>query len=178
MRVFPTCVLVVSACMVARAASTQDGTPLLIDSITDSTARFAVQKAVRDAAQRLECTECGKVLSDFRDASGHAIRTRLDLLGETAAYYLTRITFREAVDHRCQDPTRLAFTYVGVAEVFICGPQFWRKYQEDPRYLEALMIHEMLHTLGLRENPPSSAEISDRVLKRCWSTDCHRPAPK
>jgi len=27
----------------------------------------------------------------------------------------------------------------------------------------------MLHTLGLRENPPSSAEISRRVAERCGS---------
>jgi hypothetical protein len=26
---------------------------------------------------------------------------------------------------------------------------------------------EMLHTLGLRENPPSSAEISRQVAERC-----------
>jgi len=29
------------------------------------------------------------------------------------------------------------------------------------------MIHEALHTLGLGENPPTSAEITERVLARC-----------
>jgi len=30
-------------------------------------------------------------------------------------------------------------------------------------------IHEMLHTLGLRENPPSSDAINVQVRKRCGS---------
>jgi hypothetical protein len=30
-----------------------------------------------------------------------------------------------------------------------------------------LIIHEMLHTLGLGENPPSSREITQRVTERC-----------
>jgi len=29
------------------------------------------------------------------------------------------------------------------------------------------IIHEMLHTLGLGENPPSSREITQRVNERC-----------
>jgi hypothetical protein len=29
------------------------------------------------------------------------------------------------------------------------------------------LIHEMLHTLGLRENPPTSTEIARRVRARC-----------
>jgi len=131
---------------VAGAGSAQESAPLFIDSIHSSTARFAVQRAVSDAVQRLECPECRKVLSDFRDAGGRTIQARLDALAETPGRYLRRITFREAVDHRCDDPKRLAFTFVGSPEVFICGTQFWRKYQEDPRYVAALMIHEMMHT--------------------------------
>jgi len=30
----------------------------------------------------------------------------------------------------------------------------------------AALIHEMLHTLGLRENPPSAAEITAQVELR------------
>jgi len=31
----------------------------------------------------------------------------------------------------------------------------------------AVFIHEMLHTLGLGENPPSTQEITGRVLLQC-----------
>jgi hypothetical protein len=34
---------------------------------------------------------------------------------------------------------------------------------------QAIVIHEALHTLGLGENPPSSAEITARVLASCRS---------
>ena len=44
-----------------------------------------------------------------------------------------------------------------------CG----RPTATNPTYVEALVIHEMMHTLGLGENPPSSLEINARVLKRC-----------
>ena len=172
MQVFPTYVVVVLVWMVACPEPTRDSAPLRIESIHSSTARFTVQRAVWAAAQRLACPQCANVLSDFRDAGGRTIRARLDLLGETPGHYLRRITFREAVDHRCHDPEKLAFTSVGSPEVFICSTQFWRKYQEDPRYIEAVIIHEMMHTLGLGENPPSSSEISARVRKRCWSSDC------
>ena len=96
------------------------------------------------------------------------MQERLDLLGDTPRSYLSRLTFREAFDRRCQDSVTLAFTYLESREVFVCGTQFWQAYQRNPSRVEALIIHEMMHTLGLGENPPSSLEISARVLKRCW----------
>ncbi len=38
---------------------------------------------------------------------------------------------------------------------------------QQPDYVVATLIHEILHTLGLGENPPSSREITARVLARC-----------
>jgi hypothetical protein len=32
---------------------------------------------------------------------------------------------------------------------------------------EAMVIHEMLHTLGLGENPPTTFEITARVRESC-----------
>ena len=32
---------------------------------------------------------------------------------------------------------------------------------------EAALIHESLHSLGLGENPPTSSEITSRVISRC-----------
>ena len=168
MRVFPTFVLVVSVSMASSEGFAQDKPVPLTDSLHSATARFALERAARGALQRLEGPECGKVLSDFRDASGRTIQERLDLLGETPRSYIARLTFRESFDHRCQDSVTLAFTYLESREVFICGTQLWKAYQRNPTHVEALVIHEMMHTLGLGENPPSSLEINARVLKRCW----------
>jgi hypothetical protein len=48
--------------------------------------------------------------------------------------------------------------------VFVCGTTFRRL---PPGARANALIHEMLHTLGLRENPPTSTEISRRVQARC-----------
>jgi hypothetical protein len=168
----PTFVLVVSMLMASRQGFTQGNAPLS-DAIHASTARFAVERAVWGAVERLERPECGKVLSDFTDARGRTLQAILDALGETPRSYLVRLTFREAIDRRCQDSSRLAFTFVGSREVFVCSTQLWQQYQENPSHVETIIIHEMMHTLGLPENPPSSVEINARVLKRCWGRHSH-----
>jgi hypothetical protein len=63
----------------------------------------------------------------------------------------------------CASHGAAAFTTNGAA-VFVCGTSF---HTLGPSARANALIHEMLHTLGLRENPPSSAEISRRVTARC-----------
>jgi hypothetical protein len=36
-----------------------------------------------------------------------------------------------------------------------------------------MIIHEILHSLGLGENPPSSDEITKQVAARCGVTNAH-----
>jgi hypothetical protein len=37
----------------------------------------------------------------------------------------------------------------------------------NPHLAEFALIHEMLHTLGLGENPPTSLQITQQVKRRC-----------
>jgi len=143
---------------------------LRVEAIHTPTARFAVERAVRAAVERLDQPECQRVLSDFADISGRPLREQLDRDGDTPRSFLARLTFREEVGGRCRDPRTLAFTSIGGREIVICGQQFWDTYRRYPAHVEALLIHELLHTMGLGENPPSSLEITSRVLKRCWSS--------
>jgi hypothetical protein len=53
-----------------------------------------------------------------------------------------------------------------VPRVIVC-PGFAKAQRDQPRAAEALVIHEVLHTLGLGEKPPSSMEITRRVEARC-----------
>jgi hypothetical protein len=50
--------------------------------------------------------------------------------------------------------------------VRVCS-SFGRLAAAEPERAEALVIHEVLHTLGLEENPPSSEQITVAVEKRC-----------
>jgi hypothetical protein len=54
----------------------------------------------------------------------------------------------------------------GVRRVFVC-PSFAGVGLRDPLHAESLVIHEILHTLGLGENPPTPLEITRRVEARC-----------
>ncbi len=38
--------------------------------------------------------------------------------------------------------------------MLVCGPRLERQMTRNTRHAEATIIHEMLHSLGLRENPP------------------------
>jgi hypothetical protein len=167
-RTLPAFVLVVSVSMASRDGFPDEKTPLSAESVHNPTTRFALERAATGALKRLERSECRRVLSDFRDGSGRTIQEALDLLRETPRSYLARITFIETLDRRrCKSAGVLAVTSIGGREVFICSPQFWQAYRNDPSYVEALLIHELMHTLGLGENPPTSAEINTQVLKRC-----------
>jgi hypothetical protein len=66
----------------------------------------------------------------------------------------------------CRSDTVLGVTNAGSHVVFLCA-RFAEMEWKDPRYGEAILIHEMLHSLGLGENPPSSWEITTKVLKGC-----------
>ncbi|HSD67450.1 MAG TPA: hypothetical protein VLF95_12150, partial [Vicinamibacteria bacterium] len=64
----------------------------------------------------------------------------------------------------CNRGASLAFTQVGSSAVSVCLRAFTLL---RPPEQDAVLIHEMLHSLGLGENPPESVAITARVLKRC-----------
>ena len=53
------------------------------------------------------------------------------------------------------------------AETRPSDDRFVVRNNRSPVRAQAIVIHEVLHTLGLGENPPSSTEITARVLARC-----------
>jgi hypothetical protein len=50
--------------------------------------------------------------------------------------------------------------------VLVCKT-FYQTVQQQRDMAEIYVIHEMLHTLGLGENPPTSLEITQQVKRRC-----------
>jgi hypothetical protein len=61
----------------------------------------------------------------------------------------------------------LGGTQPGSRVVAFCGAAFAETERRNARLAEALVIHETFHSLGLGENPPSSHEITTRVLGSC-----------
>jgi hypothetical protein len=127
-----------------------------------------VRQALDGAARRLERDVCSAVLDEFRDLAGRPLREALERAGETPAGHLRRILFYDGSEHaQCRNGRALAITQPGSHAVQVCPEAIRSRYRRDPRYVEVILIHEALHTLGLGENPPSSVAITKQVMRRC-----------
>jgi hypothetical protein len=126
------------------------------------------QKALTRAAEKLGSAECRLVLADFRNAAGRTLAENLSEKGLSASDYLMRLEFRNGRDEStCRKPRVEAFTNVGGSTVWICPGRSLGFPGADVDTGSSALIHEMLHTLGLAENPPTSLEITERVVERC-----------
>ena len=125
-------------------------------------------QALRRATEKLDSSSCRLVLGDFRDASGRSLAGKLADTGLSAPEFLTQLEFRDGRNEDlCHRRHVDAFTSVGGSTVWACpGGSLWLG-GENNRAGANTLIHEMLHALGLEENPPSSVEITQRVRERC-----------
>jgi hypothetical protein len=144
--------------------------------LANSTQRFAVALALSGAAQQFGHPECQGLLDDFKSASGQPLRDGLAELGMSPTEYLTGGVFFYDAPERLCGTSNVAVTRPGSRAVLICGSRFVREMKRDSRHLEAVLIHEMLHSLGLGENPPGSDEITARVRARCGQSKYPPPA--
>ena len=147
--------------------------PLILGRFASLHLRFGLERAIVNAARRLVDPECERVLSDFRDNSGRPLLTSLEARGVSAGEFLLRwLRFVDGSDQSfCHGPhDRVAFTSPGTYVIYICGanPHAVATFSATSPNAEAVVIHEMLHALGLGENPPTSSEITQRVLSRCY----------
>jgi hypothetical protein len=140
--------------------------------IEDGRAAEAVRRAVAGAYERLQRPSCQALLRRFRDAAGRPLHENLDATGQSSERYLATYVFfyegyRLPTCRSRRNKKGLAVTWPGHRSVFICTTRFTDMAHRNPREAEAIVIHEMLHTLGLGENPPSSDEITEAVTKAC-----------
>jgi hypothetical protein len=130
--------------------------------------RMAVAQAIAGAARKLADERCEGLLDEFADASGRPLRAALQEQGLSAGEYLGRVLFYDAPPAACEGTETLAGTHlVGGRVIRVCGRRFARAVSESFSHAEAVIIHEMLHSLGLGENPPTSDYITSRVKDRC-----------
>lgn len=125
-----------------------------------------VARALDGAARKLALPECQALLDEFKDASAQPLRAVLEATGVSAPAYLEGVYFYDAPASACRTGA-LAVTQPGSRAILVCGSRFVRQMGLSPRHAEAILIHEALHSLGLRENPPSSDFITERVRARC-----------
>ena len=158
--------VVCSAALVADDAQRSTEWPRLL--VTDPITLDAVHNTLEQATKWLEDPRCRMLFSDFRDETDRPLVRTLADLGISGERYLQFVIFRDAGGSEyCEQNRPLAFTHRGSRIVFVCGRDFAKAWRQTPERATAAMIHEMLHTLGLGENPPSSLAITGQVLKRC-----------
>ena len=132
----------------------------------DGLGRAWVQSAVAAAVPKLQEESCRRLFEDFSDRDGIPLKRKLQDLGITPEEYLTRwVWFMEGSRQpQCRNRNIVAFTEAGSRVVYVCSSRIAANHIFDG---DMIVIHEMLHSLGLGENPPSSIEITERVLARC-----------
>jgi hypothetical protein len=128
---------------------------------------FVVVRALEGAARRLEAGRCAQVLTEFRSAGGTTLAEVLARDGVTAPGHLDRLLVYSGDDHPHCRKDVLAWTAPGSRVVYVCSARFREAYATKPAHVEAVILHEMLHTLGLGENPPTSETITARVVAAC-----------
>jgi hypothetical protein len=134
----------------------------------DSRLVKAVTLAVREASNRLGSAECRQIFSDFTDAVGARLATNLEALDQSGQSYLRWLIFRDGSHEAFCGRSAVALAAnPGSRFVVVCGVRFVEIQATDPGYAATLVLHEELHVLGLRENTPSSTEITRRVIERC-----------
>jgi hypothetical protein len=105
------------------------------------------------------------VLADFESVNGGRLDLVLRSTGRTAQEQLDQLVLESGLGRPpCDHGVSLAFTQVLSTTVSVCLRRFTLL---PPPEQDAVLIHEMLHSLGLGENPPESTAITERVLKRC-----------
>jgi hypothetical protein len=109
---------------------------------------------------------CQTLLEEFRDRHARPLSDRLARMGLDVQRYLEFVFFEDGSQHT-QCGSTVAYARPGARVIYLCVRTFEREWRQNGQILVAKVIHEVLHTLGLGENPPPSSEITARVRKRC-----------
>ena len=126
-------------------------------------ADFAREGAMR----RLRSPECQRVLTDFADAEGRPLAENLAPFAMGPDEYLAQLPLLDGAGRPlCEGGQSQLLTVQGVKRVLVCKG-FFQTVRDQRDHAEIYLIHEMLHTLGLGENPPTSQQITQQVKRRC-----------
>jgi hypothetical protein len=138
-----------------------------IHTLLTGVTRLAVILSVAGALQRLDAPVCREVLTDFRDATGRSLAERFESTGLTFREYVAQLyAVSGDGEPQCAAGSIVAFTKPGTRVIFICSAGFSALLRRRSN-AEVIVIHEILHTLGLGENPPTTNEITAHVRRRC-----------
>ena len=160
-------ILLKSNSAIAQTDDSGRARPISVLGRRDPALARAINVVVPRAAEKLQTAKCQQVLSEFRDGNGRTLSENLEARGESPSGYLRWLIFVNAAEEGfCVRESRVAGTNPGDRIIRLCSG-FRAIALSDPAHAANLLIHEELHSLGLGENPPSSSEITRRVVEYC-----------
>ena len=150
-----------------RRTTTGDDWPNI--HVEDAYTRDAATRALEGASRWLARPKCQTLFLEFKDERNLPLRAKLRELDTDPEGYLRMVSFLDgAQSATCRRHGVLAFTTQGSRVVYLCGRDFGRAWRRDVAVVQATVIHELLHSLGLGENPPSPRAITYRIQQLCW----------
>ena len=161
---------VLQVCLLAFTSSAARAEGWSRVAVSEPAARSSLHSALDSAVQWWTYSPCRAILTEFLDEHGCPLSEKLAALKTTFETYLQWVVIQDASGgKRCENLNQFAFTAAGSRVVFVCGKAFRRLWERDAERATAVLIHEVLHTLGLGENGlfPSSRDITRIVLERC-----------
>jgi len=174
-RILGVVVLAVAASPHVRAADSAESVALpppgaipALNFFVDRKLGGALESSLEEAARRLSDSRCQELLGDYTDGAGRPLGENLRAIGQSMPGYLTLVLFYDGSGTEpCEAERIMAWTSPGSRAVHVCAAQFSRWQRASPGYAANILIHEALHTLGLREGPPAPGAITQRVAERC-----------
>jgi hypothetical protein len=144
-----------------------DGWPNI--HVEDAFTCDAATRALEGASRWLAQPKCQTLFLEFKDRRNLPLTAKLRELETDPEGYLRMVLFLDgAQSATCRRHGVLAFTTQGSRVVYLCGRDFERAWRRGVAEVQATVIHELLHSLGLGENPPSPREITHRIQQLCW----------
>ena len=166
-RTAPAALLLAGLTLVGAAEGAQKQARLVPVRALDPGDASVAEVARQGAIARLRNPECRQVLGDFTDGKGRKLHENLQAFGVGPDEYLAMLPLLDGETRPlCKANQSQLLTSAGVPRVFVCKAFLETVYQRRVM-AEVYVIHEMLHTLGLGENPPTSHDITQKVVKRC-----------
>lgn len=148
-------------------------------SIRNGVLHDAVADALNAALQKMENLQCQSVFQKWKNAPSEAYpgpyqTTAWDNLnGQSISSWVSGLSFfNGSTWSTCSNSVKMAFTTMPGSHVVMVCPQFSSYESGTPGQAADTIIHEILHTLGLGENPPNESqptptEIQDAVEDAC-----------
>ncbi len=132
--------------------------------LSDAFLAGRVRSALDEASRVLAGDQCRLLLTEFRDDRQRLLQDHLVRLNLDIHAYLSFVIFVDS-DRSCANT--LMYTAPFSRVVWVCSGNAERIAAASHWRFTRSVIHEVLHTLGLGQDPPTQDEIDSRIERSC-----------